>query len=125
MVISFVADATHSKLWIRHRDLVGGKSLPTDDQSLVSDLLAEVKVHSTVGDTNLERLDLLCSKLRSTGVDTILLGCTELTSLMPRFAKHGLKVFDSNQALAGSALKLVMGKQSQTAADTSAKVLSA
>ncbi|WP_313613553.1 hypothetical protein [Agrobacterium sp.] len=43
----------------------------------------------------------------------------------PRFAKHGLMVFDSNQPLVGRALKLVMGKQSQAAADTSPKVLSA
>ncbi|MCM2455915.1 aspartate/glutamate racemase family protein [Rhizobium sp. CG4] len=99
--------------------------LSPEDQSLVSQLLEEVKVHSVVGGANLERLDRLCSKLRLSGVDTILLGCTELTSLMPRFAKHGLKVFDSNQALAGSAFRLVMGKQSQTISHTTPSALSA
>lgn len=84
-----------------------------------------MKVNSAVGDANLERLDRLCSKLRLSGVDTILLGCTELTSLMPRFAQHGLKVFDSNQALAGSAFRLVMGKQNQTNSDTTPSALSA
>ncbi|MNE24591.1 Aspartate racemase [compost metagenome] len=99
--------------------------LSAEDQSLISELLAEVKVHSAVGDANLERLDRLCSKLRLAGVDTILLGCTELTSLMPRFAKHGLKVFDSNQALAGSAMKLVMGQQQQVIAEAASQVRSA
>jgi aspartate/glutamate racemase len=71
-------------------------------------MLAEVKVSSNVCDGSLERLDGLCVKLRQVGVETILLGCTELSGLRGRIGRHGLKVIDSNQALAESALDLIM-----------------
>jgi len=83
--------------------------LGTEDQALISAMLEEVKVHSTVGPVNLGRLDLLCERLRSFEVDTVLLGCTELSCIAPRLVAAGLNVFDSNQALAERAFALVTG----------------
>lgn len=83
--------------------------LGADDQALISAMLEEVKIHSQVGPINLERLDLLCERLHSFEVDTVLLGCTELSCIAPRLQAAGFNVFDSNQALAERALALITG----------------
>lgn len=85
--------------------------LASEDQSLISSVLEEVKVHAAVSADSLEKLDRLWAKLREAGVDTVLLGCTELSTLVPHFASHGLKAYDSNHALAAAALKLIMADQ--------------
>lgn len=81
--------------------------LATEDQSTVTRLLEEVKATGGFTQAGLAECDRLCKKLRSAGVDTILLGCTELSGLMPRLREHGLRAIDSNHALARKALDLV------------------
>lgn len=80
------------------------------DQALISAMLEEVKVHSAVGPANMHALGLLSERLLQTGVDTILLGCTELSGLVPSLEAAGLRVIDSNRALAESALRLISGR---------------
>ncbi|MDQ1197848.1 MULTISPECIES: aspartate/glutamate racemase family protein [Agrobacterium] len=86
--------------------------LEASDQALISAMLEEVKVRGAVGALNLEHLRLLCETLRRAEVDTVLLGCTELSGIAPHLQAAGLAVFDSNLALAESALALVNGTSS-------------
>jgi aspartate racemase len=79
--------------------------LNSDEQSLVSIMIEDVKMHGDITDANLNKFDELAKKLQSFGVEALIMGCTELSSLMVRIKKGNLKAIDSNIALAFAALK--------------------
>jgi aspartate racemase len=81
------------------------RRLHADEQELVSKMIEDVKVSGTITNANLLKFDEIIIKFRADGVQAVIMGCTELSSLADRFKKDNLKVFDSNVALAMAALR--------------------
>lgn len=80
------------------------RRLSSEHQRVVSHLIEVIKVQGALDPARQEDAQRLLSALRQDGVDTVLAGCTELSSLAPLCAAVGLKVVDSNVALARAAL---------------------
>lgn len=78
--------------------------LPEPYQEWVNDCIERIKVSGALGPVQHDRLVQLAAHLVDSGVDTIMLACTELSSLQATLEQHGLKTVDSNRALARAAL---------------------
>lgn len=87
----------------------GLENCPLDHtcKELVSVMIQTIKISAQLGGDGQFQLDTLVAFLRSQEVDTVLLGCTELTVLAPDLRRRGFITVDSNQALARAALKLL------------------
>ncbi|MCX5815343.1 MAG: aspartate/glutamate racemase family protein [Proteobacteria bacterium] len=81
------------------------RRLNADEQMMVSSMIEDVKIRGAITNANLIKFDELITRLWAGGVEAAILGCTELSSLLDRSKKDGLKAFDSNIALAQAALK--------------------
>jgi aspartate racemase len=77
--------------------------LSAEYQAWVSSFIEQVKVGGELSGEGLAKLDLLIDYLKGQGIDTVLLGCTELSVLGPRMRVSGFTVIDSNLALAEAA----------------------
>ena len=73
-------------------------------QRWVSGFIEQIKVSGALGATEHEQLGVLAGHLRDSGVDTVILACTELSLLQAPLRDLGLKSVDSNRALARAAL---------------------
>lgn len=79
----------------------------TDEEAeLVSSCIAYIKVNGCLNNGLLSKVMALLEQLREKGVDTIILGCTELSVLMPLIVKAGMIGVDSNVELAREAVSL-------------------
>ena len=81
--------------------------LGKNDQDVVADMINDVKMSGTVSNKNLNKFDEICLTLHGIGVESVIMGCTELTLLEKVINSRRLKPIDSNTALALSALKLL------------------
>lgn len=81
------------------------RRLDAEEQRVVSAMIEEVKQKGALSEASLADIDALAARLRADGVEACLLGCTELSGLLDRLARHGLKGFDSNVALARAAIR--------------------
>ena len=70
-------------------------------------MIEDVKISGAVTNANLFKFDGLAKRMRIAGVEALIMGCTELSSLLNRIKKNDLKAVDSNIALACAALKLL------------------
>ena len=80
------------------------RRLDSEQQRVVGDLIEQIKVQGALDPTHQDDARRLLSSLRQEGVDTVLAGCTELSSVAQLCTALGLKVVDSNVALARAAL---------------------
>lgn len=78
--------------------------LPSELQALVSALIESIKTRGSPSSQGEADIGRLLDHARAAQVDTIVLGCTELTALRAHVERVGLKVVDSNEALARAAL---------------------
>ncbi len=83
---------------------LGSTRISTDDQALVNQLIEAIKFSGKLDAAQLEAAGKLLAKLRTSGVDTIIAGCTELSVLESPAVDAGLRFVDSNAALARAAL---------------------
>jgi aspartate racemase len=99
-------------------DLYGSKSeaaglsyqrLPSSIQELVFHFIEQVKIAGRLSEEDEEALNLLICHLRAQQLDTIFLGCTELSILKKPLIKEGYRVIDSNMALAKAAYAAIRG----------------
>lgn len=81
--------------------------LKADEQIIISSIIEDVKKFGKITDANLNKFDNLTSNLHAAGVEALIMGCTELSSLFGRIKRHGLKAIDSNASLANAALKML------------------
>lgn len=82
-------------------------ALSDSAQQTVSDMIGLVKAHGSVDSLVQSRWDELVTELKAGEVDTVLLGCTELSILQKPLKDIGIRSVDSNAALAHSALRLL------------------
>ncbi|MBZ0113167.1 MAG: amino acid racemase [Thermoanaerobaculia bacterium] len=78
--------------------------LGSEDQELVGEVIEQIKIEGQMDSIVTDRVRALLEALRLRGVDTVLGGCTELSSLGVHCQDLGLEFVDSNAALARSAL---------------------
>lgn len=83
------------------------ESLPVELQEIVNFLITKVKLNGTLSSEIDESLTKLLSFFVERNVDTVILGCTELSLLRLRIQGAGLRVIDSNEALARVALAAI------------------
>ncbi|EHR68993.1 aspartate racemase [Burkholderiales bacterium JOSHI_001] len=76
----------------------------------VAAAIDEVKRQARIEPATLATLRQGLQALRRDGVDALVLGCTELTDLQPEAEAAGLRVAESNAALAQAALELIQPK---------------
>lgn len=83
------------------------RSLNQEEQEIISATIEEIK---QCGNLIAHRaaLSSLLNKLKTEGVSTIILGCTELSCITEFVEQHSLNFIDSNYALAKEAIKLIM-----------------
>ena len=74
-------------------------------QRAVSDMIGLVKAQGSIASLAPERWNQLVAEMKASTVDTVLLGCTELSILEKPLQKVGIRTVDSNTALAMSALR--------------------
>lgn len=79
----------------------------SEHQALIAGLIESVKVHGSVPDGERSAVGRLVDWARARGVDTVLLGCTELSGLRQSFEAAGILAIDSNHALAAAALDAI------------------
>lgn len=78
--------------------------LNQEDQILINKTIDEIKQCGVLSDPSLNRLDLLINKLIENEVESVIIGCTELSVLCDQFSDRGLMPVDSNAALAKASL---------------------
>jgi aspartate racemase len=83
------------------------RRLESGEQQTVSTMIEAIKQRGDIDGDMTCSLESLVQDLRADGVDGVLLGCTELSVLIPRFETLGMPVFDSSIALARSALRFL------------------
>lgn len=83
------------------------RRLDNQEQVLISQAISEIKLEGNFGETTFYALEKFADKLLSNGVDSVLLGCTELSGAAQLFAAKGITPIDSNEALALAALRLL------------------
>lgn len=97
---------------LAHRNLYGREAeqsglpsvpLPTDLQCIVDGLIATIKVRGSLSPGDETAIAQLIEHVSVAQVDTVLLGCTELSALRPHFQDAGIFIIDSNEALARAA----------------------
>jgi aspartate/glutamate racemase len=80
--------------------------LGEEDQSLINQLIETIKVSGSVQSPTLQTATRhLFEQLRTAHVDTVIAGCTELSVLAEIATEAGLRLIDSNTALAHAALR--------------------
>ena len=75
-----------------------------EDQRIINDVIETIKVSGVLGPDNDHEVRALLRRMKVGGVDTIIAGCTELSLLAGPCAAVGLRLVDSNAALALAAL---------------------
>ncbi|MEM8773807.1 MAG: amino acid racemase [Pseudomonadota bacterium] len=92
------------------------RELSDEQQALVGKAIGEIKVANTLSKNTSSRFSCFLKELEDSGVETILLGCTELSQAMrclkSRFFEGA--VIDSNKALARAALRRVCSVKHST-----------
>lgn len=83
------------------------ESLTEKDASRVAEVIESVKRTSTITEKDHQFLTELGKSLRNQGVDTVILGCTELSQCKEIFESMGLICVDSNEALAIEAITAI------------------
>ena len=73
-------------------------------QQLINEAIEAIKTTGGLASGQQERLHALGVDLARTGVDSIIIGCTELSTLAAIMDRCGLRAVDSNRALARAAL---------------------
>jgi aspartate racemase len=84
------------------------QTLPLELQKLVNEMIEDVKTMAAIMPESDRRLRELINFFIESGVDTVILGCTELSLLAPCIESAGLCVVDSNKALAKAAYVAIM-----------------
>lgn len=79
------------------------QSLPPEMQQSVNSFIEQIKLKGDLSSDSKTALEALLGFCVEQMVDTVFLGCTELTVLLPLIQRVGLCVIDSNQALARAA----------------------
>lgn len=77
--------------------------LPPDLQSIVNAWIDAIKTRGCLSQGKAAAVAQLIEHALEAQVDTVLLGCTELSPLRPHFESAGLCIVDSNEALAMAA----------------------
>ena len=78
--------------------------LEDDKVSTIQNAILCVKTHGEIADTILEKIEQIFKRLKSNNTDCLVLGCTELTPLMPIASRYFSSVVDSNLSLAQAAM---------------------
>lgn len=86
-------------------------SLPAEFQKIVNGLIEEVKVRGDLSQEGHLAFSQLLKYLSNLTVDSIFIGCTELSILTMELQNIGLKVIDSNVALARAAYSAIRGER--------------
>lgn len=81
--------------------------LPSEFQIVVNRLIEQVKVEGTISQNGRHDFLRLLTYCSSIGVDSIFLGCTELSILAVDFKNANFRVVDSNLALANAAYSAI------------------
>ena len=81
--------------------------LTNAEQANISQAIAEVKLQSFISELCLKAIEKDLIHLKHNGVNGVVLGCTELSSLLGLCSKYMPIVVDSNRALANSALNFI------------------
>tara|TARA_Y100000588_G_scaffold376587_1_gene454582 strand:+ start:104 stop:844 length:741 start_codon:yes stop_codon:yes gene_type:complete len=82
------------------------KNLTSNDQSIISAIIEDVKKLGTVTNKNLKDFETMISNSMSKET-SVIFGCTELTILRDYFKDNNIKAYDSNIALAEAVLKII------------------
>lgn len=82
--------------------------LPQDLQKLINELIEDAKTNVAIIPDSDERVRNVIGYSIESGVDMVILGCTELSILASCMEDAGLSVVDSNKALARAAYGVVM-----------------
>lgn len=77
-------------------------------QHVVNDFIEQIKRRGELSEAQNDGLVALLEHLRQNAVDTVMLGCTELSVLSAPLAEEGYRVVDSNAALARAAYQAVI-----------------
>ncbi len=85
------------------------KSLTSNDQSVISAIIEDVKKLGAIANSNLKDLETMINSSMSEDT-SVIFGCTELTILDDYFKDKNIKAFDSNNALAEAVLKIINTK---------------
>lgn len=81
-------------------------ALSENQASLVSALISEIKLEGQPNKDHLNQTKNLIQELKSIGVDTIILGCTELSVFLDLIEQSEVIAVDSNMELARSAITI-------------------
>jgi aspartate racemase len=103
------ASLRRSALFDRAMESAGLEPVGIDDRlsRAVTQAIGEVKRHAVIGPETLGELRQLLGALHRSGVDGLVLGCTELASLQAEAERVGFTVAESNAALAQASRELV------------------
>jgi aspartate racemase len=82
-------------------------ALDGPSKEAVATIIQSVKVSGQLSGEAQSSLEVLFEAFGRAAVDTVLLGCTELSILGPLIEERGFAAVDSNQALARAALRLL------------------
>jgi aspartate racemase len=109
--IAVLASAAVTKYKIYHQALsasgLSAVELNSSQQHVISKAIENIKVNGKLSTKSMSSVDNLLAELVTSGVDGVILGCTELKSLEARCRHHALHVYESNKSLARIALKMV------------------
>lgn len=83
---------------------LGVVDLEDDESQTIWSAILSVKKHGKIGSSILEKIDRIFHRLKSCGTDCLVLGCTELTPLIPLASRYFKNVVDSNLSLAKAAI---------------------
>jgi aspartate racemase len=107
-IVSFTSsDLANYNLFGQQAEEMGIKSIKLEEstQSLVSNIIEDIKKNGVISENNRQSLDLVIRSLKMQGIGAAILGCTELSLLSKYFDKYEIQSFDSNEALAEAAVK--------------------
>lgn len=108
--IAVLASSAVTKYKIYHKALsesgISAVTLNASQQTVVSTVIENIKINGKLSIESMSLVDHLLAELINSGVDGVILGCTELKSLEERCKYHALHVYESNTSLARVALKI-------------------
>lgn len=85
------------------------RDISQQEQCTITAVIEEIKREGLLSQSQ-DKLHSLLTELKKDGVDTIILGCTELSCITELVRQHGISFIDSNVALAQKAVDLIMVK---------------
>ena len=85
--------------------------LDEGQKTAVYETIENVKQHGSIGAAPSGRISRVLEELRSAGVEGVVLGCTELSSIAPLAEELGLRAYDSNRCLAVNALRSIRAQR--------------